>query len=184
MRLVFSGYTGKKRRGGCRGDYLQLIRREFFFRLRGSFFSGCGSPLTCFPVTRGSRVLKKSARGVPAGIISSSFGGCFFQVAGSFFQVILEKTGPRRPANYLSTESGSFFSDDFFFQVIRIKKVSYMRHFFLSRQEKILWTRKNTFRDPHLVVFHWFYKGWSHFGPFFRPVFFKYVERRNRICQF
>ena len=35
-----------------------------------------------------------------------------------------------------------------------------------------------------MVVFHWFYKGWGHFGPFSGPVFFKYVGLRNRIGYF
>ena len=48
--------------------------------------------------------------------------------------------------------------------------------------KKYIRTKKIFPRSPRLVVFHWFYKGWGHFGPLFRPVFFKYVGLRNRIC--
>ena len=60
--------------------------------------------------------------------------------------------------------------------------MSHLRHFSFVYTKNTSY--KNTPRRPRLVVFHWFYKGWSHFGPLFRPVFFKYVGLRNRICWF
>ena len=38
---------------------------------------------------------------------------------------------------------------------------------------------KNTVSQARLVVFYWFYKGWSHFGILFRPVLAKYIGLRN-----
>ena len=57
-----------------------------------------------------------------------------------------------------------------------------MRHFFLYIQ-KIFHTKNIPVR-AHLVVFHWFYKGWSHFGHFSGPVLAKYVGRRNEMDAF
>ena len=62
--------------------------------MRGRFFSVCGSPVTCFAVTRETRVLKINARVVPVGINSSPIRVRFFQYAGAFFQVILKINGP------------------------------------------------------------------------------------------
>ena len=39
---------------------------------------------------------------------------------------------------------------------------------FLVRTKKYS-VLKNTFWSPHLLVFHWFHKGLSHFGPFSDP---------------
>ena len=59
---------------------------------------------------------------------------------------------------------------------------AHMRHFFLYIQKNIPY--KNIPGRAHLVVFHWFHKGWSHFRPFFGPVLAKYVGRRNEMDAF
>ena len=44
----------------------------------------------------------------------------------------------------------------------------HLKHFFFGYPKRIFQT-KNIPGRAHLVVFHWFYKGWSHFGPLFKP---------------
>ena len=49
---------------------------------------------------------------------------------------------------------------------------------------KKIFHTKNIPGRAHLVVFHWFYKGWSHFGPLFGPFLAKYVGLRNEMDTF
>ena len=44
-----------------------------------------------------------------------------------------------------------------------------------------MFVQKEWLRRAHLVVFHWVHKGWSHFGPLFRPGFFIFHWFYNRI---
>ncbi len=98
-----------------------LIRAQsgcVFFSMRG-VFSVCGTPVTCFSVTRETGVLEKNARRVPVGINSSPIRVRFFQYARAFFPVILEKNGLRPAGQLINDRIGTvFFQVERFFPVI------------------------------------------------------------------
>ncbi len=102
--------------------------------MRGRFFSVCGSPVTCFAVTRETRVLKKSASGVPVGINSSPIRVRFFQYAEAFFSGYTGKkrTPAGRPIKYRQNRDRFFQYEppERFFQVILKKRISYETFFF------------------------------------------------------
>ena len=83
----------------------------------GGVFSGYGTVFSGQP--------EKYARGLARTIISGPIRGRFFQVTAPFFRLTGKNKEPRWRANYLSTESGSFFQVKRIFQVNR-GKVSYM----------------------------------------------------------
>ena len=95
----FSGYTEKSARGVAAGINSGSIRGRFF-QYAGAFFSVCGSPVTCFAVTRETRVLKKTPAGFRWGLIRAQ-SGCVFSVCGGLFSCYTEnkRTPAGRPIN-------------------------------------------------------------------------------------
>ena len=85
---------------------------------------------------------------------------------------ILIESGSSAQGPNLGIQLGPPGPNNFF---ARSKKVSHIQKIFHT---------KNIPGRAHLVVFHWFYKGWSHFGPLFGPVLAKYVGRRNEMDAF
>ncbi len=141
---VFCRYVGlprteKKRRRGCRGDYLELRT--------GSLFS-YESPLF-------SWYTEKKSRGFARQLSPAQNGVAFFHTNLRFFHDILKKEGPRWPANYLSTESGWLFSYVCFFSWYHVKRfLNYgtLRSQQVSKYQLLIW-------GCHKICLVW-YKGY------------------------